>query len=308
MNPRSILVADELLHPNEATQKRSGHIQQFASDLSEYLKIPTDLIFVRPMNQEMGNKLFSDEQRKKSIAADQEKFAPVMSHFQRPGKLIIKQGWPVEEIVKLVHKENRFDSLVLGTRTLQGLERFFLGSVAEEVVRSVKRPVFILGPAAQKENYRLPRSQKLNFLVATDLTKKCRAVETYAVSLAKITGARVTFYYSLAETLKTAQQFAAVAGEVISSFDSIYADIKKDALVSMAKKVDRLKAKGVDCDSYIENEFGDFTQGVLAHSRGTSHLIFMGHQSHGMIATAFLGSNFRSMVANSKVPVVVVRS
>ncbi|WP_415063617.1 universal stress protein [Bdellovibrio sp.] len=308
MSTRSILVADELDKTDEQSKKRSAMVQRLGSDLSVLLECPTDLVFVHRLNEILGKKILNGDNRKKIIDSDRQKYATVLRNFQRPGELFLKLGWPIEEIVKLVTKEHRFEGLVLGTRSLQGVERFFLGSVAEEVVRSIKRPTFILGPGAQKEDFNLSEHKKRHFLVVTDLTKKCRAVETYAVSLAQKTGASVTFYYSLAETLSTAQQFAYASGEALSTFDSIFEDMKNEALTSMTKKIDRLKKKGLDCKFHIEAEKSDLIEAALSYASDNTQLIFMGHQSHGFIASTVLGSNLRGMIAKAKVPVVVVRS
>lgn len=308
MSTRSILVADECDSTAEQAKKRSALLQRLGSDISVLLECPADMVFVHRLNEPMGKKMFNAEARKKIIESDWQKYGSLLRNFQRPGEFFVKLGWPVEEIVKLVTKERRFEGLVLGTRSLQGLERFFLGSVAEEVVRSIKRPTFILGPGAQQEDFRLGEHTQKHYLVVTDLTKKCRAMETYAVSFAQKTGARLTFYYSLAETMHTAQQFAYAAGEALPTFHTLFEDIKNDAVNSMQKKLDRLKKKGLDCGFHIETEKADLVDAAITYAGDKTQLIFMGHQSHGIIANTVLGSNLRGMIAKAKVPVVVVRS
>lgn len=307
MKTRTVLVADELDKAESAAKQRSFLLQRFASDISVLLECSTDLVFVHGINELIGKKLFSGDNRRKILASDAQKYAPVIHNFKRPGKLIVKLGWPTEEIVKLLSKNEDFEALVLGTRGLEGLERFFLGSVAEEVVRNVKRPAFILGPGAQREEFNLSEHKKLHFLVVTDLTKRCRGIETYAVSLAKRTGAKVTFFHSLAETLKTARQFVYLAGDVITSVDPIFEDIKKEASDNLQKKIDRLRSKGIDCNSVMELKNEDVTEGAL-QCANDAQLILMGHQTQGFIANTVLGSNLRNMIAKAKVPVVVVHS
>lgn len=307
MKKRAVLVADELDKTDSASKQRSVLLQRFASDLSVLLECSTDLVFVRGINDLLGKKLFSGDNRRKILDTDAQKYASVIHNFQRPGKLIVKLGWPTEEIVKVLSKNEDFEGLVLGTRGLEGLERFFLGSVAEEVVRNVKRPTFILGPGAQREEFNLSEHKKLHLLVVTDLTKRCRGIETYAVSLAKRTGAKITFFHSLAEILKTARQFVYLAGDAITSVDPIFEDIKKDAAENLQKKMDRLRGKGIDCDYIMEQKNEDVAEGVLKCA-DDAQLILMGHQTQGFIANTVLGSNLRNMIAKAKVPVVVVRS
>lgn len=306
-NPRAILVAEDFAKTDDFSKKRASLIQRLGNDLSVLLSCPVDLAYIHGIAIPVAKKLSTDE-RQNILTALQQKYASLMHAFKRPGKMIVKLGWPIEELIKLMNKEAHYEALVLGTRGLQGLERFFLGSVAEEVARGVKRPLFILGPEAQKNEFQMSDIKAMKFLVVTDLTKHCRAAETYAISLAKRTGAKVQLYYSLSETIHNAQQYAYASGEALPVFDTIFEDIRKEAAASMKKKIDRLQALGVDCEGHIETEATDLVEGVLKFASKPDHLLFMGHQSHGAIASTILGSNLRRMIARAKVPVVVVRS
>lgn len=306
MISRSILVADDLQDNEEITGNRSALIQRLASDFSVLTNSSTDLVYVYPFKDYIGNRMYTHD-RSTLVNANFDKYRSVMHNFRRPGKLFIKLGSPINEIVKLV-EDNRSEVLIMGSRARQGLDRFFLGSVAEEVVRAIKRPVIVLGPAAQKEDFHLAQHKQLTFLVATDLTKKCRAMETYAVSLAQRTGARILFYYSLVDTIQTAQSFAYGSGELLPAFNTFVEDIKKDVYSSMEKKVQRLKNKGIDCSFHIENEKTPMTDDLLKLKKTNDyHMIFMGNRSHGGLVGSILGSNLRDAIAKAVVPVVVVR-
>jgi nucleotide-binding universal stress UspA family protein len=57
---------------------------------------------------------------------------------------ILTEGVPFEEIVRTA-KRRRGDLIVVGTHGRSGFSRFFLGSVAERVVRSATCPVLTVG-------------------------------------------------------------------------------------------------------------------------------------------------------------------
>jgi nucleotide-binding universal stress UspA family protein len=61
--------------------------------------------------------------------------------------VVVRDGSPVREIIAAVC-QFRPDRLLLGTRSLSRLGKLFLGSVAEQVLRSVNVPVFTVGPEA----------------------------------------------------------------------------------------------------------------------------------------------------------------
>lgn len=64
---------------------------------------------------------------------------------------VILEGNPAEEIIDFAEKNN-IDLIVMGTHGMTGIPRFLLGSVAENVVRHVKKAVLVVrGEAARKK-------------------------------------------------------------------------------------------------------------------------------------------------------------
>lgn len=61
-------------------------------------------------------------------------------------RYVLSAGVPYQEIVKAAEKE-RADMVVIGTHGRTGLERVFLGSVAERVVRLAPCPVLTVRPS-----------------------------------------------------------------------------------------------------------------------------------------------------------------
>jgi nucleotide-binding universal stress UspA family protein len=55
----------------------------------------------------------------------------------------IKEGQPAEKILETIDEEN-VDLVVIGSSGKHALDRFFIGSVAEKVVRSSKSPVMVI--------------------------------------------------------------------------------------------------------------------------------------------------------------------
>jgi nucleotide-binding universal stress UspA family protein len=61
--------------------------------------------------------------------------------------VVMREGSSVREIIAAIQRFEP-DRLLLGTRSLSRLGKLFLGSVAEQVLRSVNLPVFTVGPEA----------------------------------------------------------------------------------------------------------------------------------------------------------------
>ena len=64
-------------------------------------------------------------------------------------KIIVSQGYPVEEILKTADEE-RCDAIVLGTHGKGFLRHTFLGSVAVSVLERTRKPVFIIPLPAEQ--------------------------------------------------------------------------------------------------------------------------------------------------------------
>jgi nucleotide-binding universal stress UspA family protein len=88
--------------------------------------------------------------------------------------------WPVLESVI---DEKKIDLLVLGTRGRTGIGKFFLGSVAEDIVRQAPCPVLTVGPHSPSEPPREGRFKEI--LYTTDFSEESLAAAPYATSLAQ---------------------------------------------------------------------------------------------------------------------------
>lgn len=58
-------------------------------------------------------------------------------------KEVLLEGYPSEEIINFA-ENNNMDLIIMGTLGKTGLERFLVGSVAENVVRNSKVPVMVI--------------------------------------------------------------------------------------------------------------------------------------------------------------------
>jgi nucleotide-binding universal stress UspA family protein len=63
---------------------------------------------------------------------------------------IVREGYPAQQIVTAA-RQFRADRLLLGTRSRSKVSKLLLGSVAEQVLRSVNLPVMTVGPEAHLE-------------------------------------------------------------------------------------------------------------------------------------------------------------
>lgn len=307
MAPRSILVADDIENQSDAGQLRSRAIAVVASSLAKRLKTSIDLIYVEDLKSYPADRLGSFRFLAWH-AQHQDRLDEISSHFGAPAHGCLKSGHPAEQILKAMRQKTPPELVVIGTQGRIGVKRLLLGSVAEEVVRHARRPVVVIGPAAQEKNQALTRQKQLTLLVATDLGKNSRPAEQYALSLAKRVNAKVCLFYCLWDSINAIMLNSAYSGMAAFNLDEIITETQRDALETMKRKVQLYKKHGVSCDYKIEDKALTSPCAVYQEAGTNYTLIVMGTHGRNALLNAFFGSTARETILHASVPVVVVHS
>ena len=128
-------------------------------------------------------KAFDNERREELL----DTFAGINTEVQ------IDEGGIQSSLDKTLQAHNA-DLIVLGTRGRTGIAKIVLGSVAEEIFRTVPCPVLTVGPHSDpaKANIR-------EILFATDFSSEAPKAAAYAVSLAQEFQARLTMLHVVPE-------------------------------------------------------------------------------------------------------------
>ena len=102
--------------------------------------------------------------------------------------VMVEGGNPAQEILGFAQT---FESpiLLMGTHAVAGMERFLLGSTAEEVLRAARSRVVTVGPHVAFAKVDSPRLRKILF--ATDLSNASLASIPSLLELQKLSGARL---------------------------------------------------------------------------------------------------------------------
>jgi len=110
-----------------------------------------------------------------------------------PSKVLIEEG-TIQTCLTAVMEKNSTDLVVMGTEGRSEPGKLLLGSVAEEIFRSVSCPVLIVGPRAKA-----PGAEFHQILYATDLSPESQVATPYAVSLAEEFQSRLILLYVVPE-------------------------------------------------------------------------------------------------------------
>ena len=308
MQQRSILVADDIENQTESGKRRSQAIQSAASFFAQRLETGIDLLYVEDINA-FSHDRFDSLRIRAWHSRHQKRLEEMSRRLQVPVVCSLKGGPPAEQILKAVRSKASPELVVVGTQGRKGLKRLLIGSVAEEVIRQSKRPVMVIGPAAQEKAGNFNAGKQLKILVATDLGKNSRAAEHYALSLAKRMGAGIVLFHCLGESFrKIVRDSSMVSGWVPFNLDEILAGIQEDAVKAIEQKTRFFEKHNVPCyykvdDKQIISSCAIYQEGEKGYS-----FVVMGTHGRNALLNAYFGSTARETILNAAIPVITVHS
>lgn len=196
-------------------------------------------------------------------------------------------GDPVPGILTAV-KHHKADLLVLGTHGSRDLERFVLGSTAEEILRKASCPVLTVGP-----NVHDPHRGSMLFqhiLLATDFSTEATAAAPYALSLA----AEAASHISICHVLPVGHTKAMDATQLQTKFTrTLHKIIRED----IWKK----------CAPEYAVESGNAADEILGFAaKQKADLIVLGVRSASIIATHLIAGIAFRVISGASCPVLTV--
>ena len=129
---------------------------------------------------------------RKAAERDMEKFLESAPLKEIPHESMVMDG-EVWDVVRQVVADKRIDLVVLGTRGRGVLHKVLVGSVAEEIYRSVKCPVLTIGPEVIPPA--MPRQKMWRIVFATDFSEGSLHALPYALMFAQEHQSKVTFLH-----------------------------------------------------------------------------------------------------------------
>ena len=111
---------------------------------------------------------------------------------------LVREGHPIQQIAAAI-RQFRADRVLLGTRSRSKIGKLLVGSVAEQVLRSVYLPVITVGPEAH-----LPEAKNAGSVVlhATTLRETSRPSAALACQIAAVQDARLVLLHVLPPALE----------------------------------------------------------------------------------------------------------
>jgi len=140
-----------------------------------------------------------------------EKRAQLVEMIEKKGvaNSVLVTREPIEAAVPRWINQHGIDLIVMGTHGRKGVDRFFLGSTAEAIVRTATCPVLTVGPGVNPQLAGALDIKKVLF--ATSLSKENDVAASYAVSFARERGADLTVFHALPTPAETQEDWEALA-------------------------------------------------------------------------------------------------
>lgn len=192
------------------------------------------------------------------------------------------------------------DFAVMGTHGRSGLDHYFLGSVAETLVRKLPCPVMTVGHE-EGRTWEAPGLVS-RILCATDFSGPSAAALAMAVSIAEALRADITLLHAI----ESLPDFSDPENLALIEVRPVREDLEQSARASLEKLAAKARSSRVNVDAKIT--FGSAHKDILkVAAEDRADLIIIGAQGHGFIEHLLAGSNAQHVIRHATCPVVTVR-
>jgi nucleotide-binding universal stress UspA family protein len=207
-------------------------------------------------------------------------------------QVLIEEG-SIQACLDAAMAKNDTDLVVIGTRGRTGLGKLLMGSVAEEIFRTVSCPVLTVGPHC--DSSRGPSGQIREILYATDFSPGSQGAAAYAVSLAEEFHSRLILLHVIPQPK---------AGDLVSA-----ADVTASSEKLLRKLVPPAAEAWRKPECFVER--GDPAEKILEFANGReTDLIVLGVRAEESVpgaATHLPIATAHRIVSHATCPVLTVR-
>lgn len=209
-----------------------------------------------------------------------------------PSEIITVEGGVVT-VIDTIAKEKNADLIVLGTNGRRGIGKFFLGSIAEEILRKAPCPVLTVGPHVEAGVNQQTKFNKI--LYATDFSEGTPAAVVFTVGLAEENDARLILMHVI-ETPKT--------GDLVRPHELESGALDRlDSLVpresALTHKPKAIVVHGAPADKILE----------IAEKEGAELIVLGVRKAKGYIrATRLPAAVAHQVISRATCPVLTVRA
>lgn len=220
------------------------------------------------------------------------------------------EGGVIESIAGHVAEE-QVDLVVMTTHGRGPLGRFWLGSVADKLVRQLSVPLLLVHPAATAPDLSAERVIR-HILVPLDGSELAERVVTPATAVGELMDSDYTLLRVVKPVHPTmpyteGMSIAQMAGEILDRIEQLQGEVRKEAQDYLNGVAGRLRARSLRVQTRIAVEEHPVT--TILHEAATRSADLVAIETHGRagLSRLFLGSVADKVLRGSTVPILVQR-
>jgi nucleotide-binding universal stress UspA family protein len=279
---RNILVAtDFTVNSLKAMRVGAACARRFASKV-HLVNVATPVLYAGDLSMApvtMGRMMDAAKESMKEWAEH-----PLLTGLKH--KEAVLEGCVAEELQRYIEAKH-IDLVVVGTKARKGMEKLFMGSEAENIVRHVSCPVMIAGPRVISSPV-----QFKNIVLATSLAPNSLRAAQYAVGLAEEMDSRLTMLH--VEPKKNNEE----------RFD----EAVRNAIYRRLRNLLPMDSE-CWCRPKVRFELGDPAEQILASAeQDEANLLVMSSHEDPLFSDHAPWSVLAKVVREAKCPVLAVRA
>jgi nucleotide-binding universal stress UspA family protein len=214
----------------------------------------------------------------------------------------VLSGGPAHAIENRV-VETAMDLIVMTTHGRGPLERMWLGSVADGLIRSAPCPILLWRPQENGTAVLDRRPDFASIVVPLDGSAVSRAIVPEAAGFAKAFGSRISFVSVVPDSFPLGSPYIPHAAEEELERERMISEFR-EALEAAA---DELRDQGLKVDTAVIRN-ADPPVGILGHATEIdASLIAMATHGRGGVSRLVLGSVADKVIRSGNIPVLVRR-
>ena len=229
-----------------------------------------------------------------------------------PVRSTVLEGEPGEVVAAQVD-ERSADLVVMSTHGRGGLDRAWLGSVADRLIRRLSVPLLLVRPQEEEAEdglegggdgpeLSLEPARIRQVLVPLDGSELAEAILEPVASLARRTGASVILLRILPQLRNDAPYLPATA----QGTEARHQERREEAHGYLERVAERLRADGAEVAG-VEVREGVTAPTILERAREGADLVAMATHGHGGLRRWLLGSVSDKVLRGADRPVLIVR-
>jgi nucleotide-binding universal stress UspA family protein len=221
---------------------------------------------------------------------------------------LLLEGSVVEAIRERVTKDE-VDLVVMTTHGRGPVGRFWLGSVADKLLRQLSAPLLLVHPGQTAPDLTAAPVFK-HVLVPLDGSDLAERMLAPAGALGELMGSQYTLLRVVRPVHPTLPHteglsIAQLAGEIVDQIEKLQAELKKQAQEYLAGLAERLRARSLRVQTRVA--FEEHPASAILHEASScgADLVAMETRGRGGLSRLFLGSVADKVLRGSTLPVLL---